>query len=418
MLHRILIFALCTSLPAAAYELRVDSAGDVVRWKKPLELVIDEASITAWGVPNAVEAIQEAIATVKKATPGLEVSARVGKAKAIGFDLNSPATNQNDVVVLTDWPYMGDALAVTLVTVNARTDEIIDADIAFNATGRPFAVIPKDKAMTSVDDVQNTFTHELGHALGLMHNKEDRRVVMYPGSTPGEVSKRVLATDDEQALLALYDAPAVSPDTAPMQAAGCSSTSESSITALLLIGVVLLFARRPAAALARPRRSSRHFGVTLALVGATATGTAQAQSLEGASAVAIAKVSATSVQFINGRVFTTLTITTTECLKGRCASYTRIQVPGGKVGDIEQAIIEHPVPTIDESLLMALDSQAKPRILPLREPVAKAAAIEMLKNAKLALPESLKTSDGSKAPQAPTRTISSHVANPLAGQLK
>ncbi len=47
--------------------------------------------------------------------------------------MEEPGRNLNGVMVLSDWPYSDGALAATVVTVNAKTHEIVDADVAFNA---------------------------------------------------------------------------------------------------------------------------------------------------------------------------------------------------------------------------------------------------------------------------------------------
>lgn len=52
-------------------------------------------------------------------------------------------------------------------------------------------------------DLQNTVTHELGHALGLDHSK-DPEATMYWTAAAGEVSKRDLADDDIEGLCTLY----------------------------------------------------------------------------------------------------------------------------------------------------------------------------------------------------------------------
>lgn len=52
-------------------------------------------------------------------------------------------------------------------------------------------------------DVANTLTHELGHALGLLHSA-DLPATMAPNTKPGETSKRTLDLDDRLGICAVY----------------------------------------------------------------------------------------------------------------------------------------------------------------------------------------------------------------------
>jgi MYXO-CTERM domain-containing protein len=52
--------------------------------------------------------------------------------------------------------------------------------------------------------VQNTVTHELGHALGLAHVMDHPEAVMFPMAFDGDVDKRTLSSDDLAGLTALY----------------------------------------------------------------------------------------------------------------------------------------------------------------------------------------------------------------------
>jgi hypothetical protein len=132
-------------------------------------------------------------------------------------------------------PYPGNAIAITTVTSNKRTGEILDADIELNAVSQVFADIVVDGArprgsLMTVQDLQNTLTHELGHFIGLDHNCFDPQAsamapkdqfqrdaplcstasasiaeaTMFNSALPGETKKRDLADDDLEAICDIY----------------------------------------------------------------------------------------------------------------------------------------------------------------------------------------------------------------------
>jgi hypothetical protein len=253
-----LLIVLSFAAPAVAWELRTDSEGDVVRWTKPVVLTLSSTAAEQLKERDATAAVAAAVQHLDEATPFLDVSLQVGDAKPIGYVVGA-TDNTNSIVVLDTWPYAEGMLAVTLVTLNARTNEILDADVAFNAEHRAFKVLtdgalPAD--LTRFDDVQNTITHELGHALGLQHSEVAEDIVMYPSSPPGETRKRDLKQDDRDGLLSLYGVAPVTappgPTTGGRPAFGCSaSASGSSLATLAVLGVlVFLRGRRAATAVA------------------------------------------------------------------------------------------------------------------------------------------------------------------------
>jgi hypothetical protein len=67
--------------------------------------------------------------------------------------------------------YPANALAVTTVTKNKTTGEIVDADMELNAVRYAWADLAAHPELASprTADFQNTVTHELGHVLGLAH---------------------------------------------------------------------------------------------------------------------------------------------------------------------------------------------------------------------------------------------------------
>lgn len=125
--------------------------------------------------------------------------------------------------------YVEEALMLTTATVNPRTGAMVEAGIEVNGHDHAWAdlVAHPDKAFEN--DLQNAFTHELGHFIGLDHNCTPAgaptpsldgdgkpapscdgapaaitEATMFPDAAPGDISKRTLAADDRAGLCAAY----------------------------------------------------------------------------------------------------------------------------------------------------------------------------------------------------------------------
>jgi hypothetical protein len=174
--------------------------------------------------------------------------------------------------------YGTSTIALTTVSYDARTGEILDTDVELRGwdgrngtgtsltTGAPtlgeyFTCAAAGAVCTTYGqtacvarDVQNTITHEAGHALGLAHSAL-RTATMYPVEPMGEILKRDLDPDDEAGVCAIYPAGvAAGPDgtcgtsAGPPSSGGCSHAGSGSGAAAVL---ALL------AAVARWRRVAR-----------------------------------------------------------------------------------------------------------------------------------------------------------------
>jgi uncharacterized protein (TIGR03382 family) len=155
--------------------------------------------------------------------------------RTTGFDDHAGASNENillfrtrlctDVVSPSDpcngqgtcgndhdcWEYNAGTLAITTTTYNVRTGKLYDADLEMNASTHIFSTVDSPPCSTVGQmgcvstDVQNTVTHELGHALGLDHSP-DSRSTMYAGAELGETSKRVLDDGSVEFVCTAYPA--------------------------------------------------------------------------------------------------------------------------------------------------------------------------------------------------------------------
>ncbi|HSC89858.1 MAG TPA: matrixin family metalloprotease [Polyangiaceae bacterium] len=91
------------------------------------------------------------------------------------------------------------ALAVTTVTFDPETGEMLDADVEFNSALMEFSVGDQD----ITNDLLSVATHEAGHFLGLDHSNE-WDATMAPGYFSGSTEQRTLGLDDQAGLCAAY----------------------------------------------------------------------------------------------------------------------------------------------------------------------------------------------------------------------
>lgn len=349
---------------AHAYKLKHDSTGAVVRWNQEARFVVDVKLAERLGDENTFNAVRAAVDAVAAAAPGLRVSVDAGETAGVGYDTSAGAVNRNEIVAPEEWIYDESAIAVAVVTLNVARHEIIDADIAFNTDHRAFKVLPEaSRGGGDFDDIQNTLTHELGHAVGLAHNPEEAHAVMYPGARRGEVNKRVLHDDDRAGLLALYGDEAPAQDGAGLEpGVGCSAGGGTAAGWVLALVLPLLFAGKRRA---RGSRATRMWAVgALFAAGSASAAEPVAKPLERASLVATAEVvAARSLPPSPGArlLFTELEVRVRECIVGACGGTLRVRVPGGRSGDIEQYVEDHPVPVPGDVIAIARVAKDDPR---------------------------------------------------------
>ena len=187
-----------------------------------------------------------------------------------------PAANVNAFLFVGDgWTHQINAVALTSVTYDVANGRILDADIEMNAEIYNFGYIEFPWSQTTIVDVRNTLTHEVGHFLGLDHTRADtfvpdegeentdfREATMFAETGAGEVKKRSLHPDDIAGLCDIYpiedvdSVPAcdipnegffTAPPVAPGQVCeterkGCACTATNDRrTGVLSIGIVALF---------------------------------------------------------------------------------------------------------------------------------------------------------------------------------
>ena len=105
--------------------------------------------------------------------------------------------------------FAANAFAVTIVWHNTTTGEIFDADMMINDSLGPYANCPSSgceegtRGNPGDADLQSIVTHEAGHFIGIGHSDVEG-ATMLPSSERTEVSKRMLAQDDIDAVCEIY----------------------------------------------------------------------------------------------------------------------------------------------------------------------------------------------------------------------
>jgi hypothetical protein len=131
---------------------------------------------------------------------------------------NPNGPNQNVITFHDDaWPYpdADRTLALTTVSFDGRTGEILDADIEINEAGHDIEVIdhagPPSVPLPGSDqvyDLQIVLTHEAGHFFGLAHSTNPD-AVMFASDEGTSLKKRQLSSFDVDGICAIYPRDAI-----------------------------------------------------------------------------------------------------------------------------------------------------------------------------------------------------------------
>ncbi len=299
-----------------------------------------------------------------RSVPSIPLSHRFDKTQRHARYQPAAKDNQNEIVVPEVWDHDEDFVAVTIVTMDRNSHQILDTDIELNSLEHPFAANdPTTRSTERRDryDLQAVLTHELGHALGLAHNPSDPSAVMYPFVSPGELKMRWLTADDLAGLSALYGATAeaVSQASAAL-AAGCSSTPAGASLWVVLALVPLLLTRRRA--LSPPTRRALALLVAAVPTLALASSPSGRSPLRADQAEVIAAGPVVRTRALppteDGRLYTEVEIQVEQCMKGVCPERLVARVRGGAWGDIEQRVEGASVPHEGETIGLSTGARA------------------------------------------------------------
>ncbi len=196
---------LCVTWADRNFDYRVDQDGSA-RTPGETEFTAIDAAFSSW------QAISDGCSDFKFIRGARLASGRVGKGTESENLLVFRDVDCRDVVLPSDacladgscanvhrcWDHSSGTIGLTTVTYSTRTGVAVDADIEFNSGGFLMTTIgspPCDVGRESVQcvayDIQNTATHEIGHAVGFDHVQIDSST-MAPTAPVGETSKRVI----------------------------------------------------------------------------------------------------------------------------------------------------------------------------------------------------------------------------------
>jgi MYXO-CTERM domain-containing protein len=250
------------------------------------------------------------------------------------------------------WDHASSVLGITIVSFDALTGRVYDADIELNAANNVYTVVDspvcnhKQSQTCVATDVQNTVTHEIGHLMGLGHATASTST-MNAAAYIGDTNKRMLDSGTKAFICEVYTK-SLAPKDCLISAssdvlgpsveveAGCASTSG---------GPGLLWLVAALGLLGRHRRSIAGVAVAAALLASPALATTVVALdlpalTEASDAVVHAQVEKVESRWSADRtsIVTDVHLTVLEPFKGAPAASVVITQPGGVVGRIGQRV--------------------------------------------------------------------------------
>ena len=182
---------LCPPL-AFPYTLQHTDGGDTVRWHESCFYY----SVNEKGAPGQeLELVREAIRLSFDQWEDVDCNyfyfEETDLSSCTEVGLHQDRGNVNLLVWVEDnWErdgdHLGNAMALTTVSYNEETGQILDADIEFNAESFAFGL----DGNPNMADIRNTATHEIGHMVGLEHTNK-LGTTMHPSAMLGETDKKL-----------------------------------------------------------------------------------------------------------------------------------------------------------------------------------------------------------------------------------
>ena len=225
-------FFAALALAAPEDQVMVNSSGETLHWT--------ESSVPFRVNAGNLEGIS--VADVDAAVEGAAAAWSTASEVHVSLDRSEDTTGKggldetNVVYFSDDWTASPDLLALT----SSWSDDegvMVEFDLAINADDHAWSTT----LAPDTCDLQNTLTHEMGHALGIDHDEVNVEATMFPNATLGETIKRDLYDSDVEVAAWLYPERADEPATADHPLFACSAVPAESFW---LAAPALLFLSR------------------------------------------------------------------------------------------------------------------------------------------------------------------------------
>ncbi len=231
-----MLLSLSLALAEPHDQMLTNAAGAPLHWATmPIRYTIDPTNTAGLAEAGVVAAIVEAAAT------WTSVEGAHAEYRFVGTERDAVGGYDDHNVVFFDdsWEVSPDLLAITS-TWSTEDGEILDFDMAVNTADHAWAL----DGDAEVEDLQNTLTHEFGHALGFGHDPADIAATMFASAHPGELAKRDLTESDEAVAIFAYSVEFPETELDASESPSCSTTSRGPGWALFALVAPLLRRRR------------------------------------------------------------------------------------------------------------------------------------------------------------------------------
>jgi len=179
--------------------------GSKVKWPSTVSYVINPVN------PRQIldeTFVTSAVSTSAESWDNVTSKELMSDTYTIDYTATYGVQDYENVITFGNYPTEG-VIAVTTVWYNPATKAIVEFDVMFDTDytwGNAGPTSETELGDTSVMDLQNIATHELGHGVGLadIYSSTCSAVTMYGYSDYGETQKRTLETSDITGLQTLY----------------------------------------------------------------------------------------------------------------------------------------------------------------------------------------------------------------------